>query len=92
MTDQAPDRYVSFTGIDCNGNAARLMAMLDAHMQNSQSRWVGYFQTKQEERRRMGNDDLHFIGSQLNTLRAFFEELDDEAALDLLWDLEQTCC
>ncbi|TCP59743.1 hypothetical protein EV663_11638 [Rhodovulum bhavnagarense] len=92
MTDHSPDRYVSFSGIDCDGRAARLMQMLDAQIAATDSRWVAYFEMKLVQRQRMGNDDLHFIGSQVNTLRAFFEEIDDQAALGLLDDLEQTCC
>ncbi|ANB36203.1 N(2)-fixation sustaining protein CowN [Rhodovulum sulfidophilum] len=92
MTDQTPDRYVSFCGIECDRKADRLMAMLAAHMAESQSRWVGYFEQKLAEKARMGNDNLHFVGSQVNSLSAFFEELGDSAAEDLLYDLEQTCC
>lgn len=92
MTDQTPDRYVSFAGIDCDGNAMRLMAMLRAQMAASDSRWVAYFTRKLEEKRRMGNDDLYFIGAQMNMLAAFFEEESCAEARALLWELEQTCC
>lgn len=92
MTDHTPDRYVSFVGIDCDGRADALMDMLSAGMTASESRWVDYFDKKLAEKQRMGHDNLRFVGEQLNTLRAFFEEIDDAPALDLLWDLEQTCC
>lgn len=92
MNDQTPDRYVTFCGIDCDRKADRLLGMLAEHMKQSDSRWVGYFEKKLGEKARMGNDNLHFVGSQVNSLYSFFEELDDEAALELLWDLEQNCC
>jgi len=92
MKDTTPDRYLSFLGLDCNGKADRLMEMLSTHMQASESRWVGYFEQKLEEKRRMGTDNLYFVGSQVNALHAFLEERDDESGLDLLWQLEQNCC
>jgi len=92
MNDQSPDRYISFLGLDCDTNADRLMAMLLGCMEDSDSRWVGYFRQKLEEKRRMGNDNLHFIGSQVNALYSFFEEIEDEEAEALLWHLEQNCC
>ncbi|TCO72422.1 N(2)-fixation sustaining protein CowN [Rhodovulum euryhalinum] len=92
MTDQTPDRYVSFCGLDCTANADRLMEMLAARMAGNESRWVGYFEKKLAEKARMGTDNLFFAGAQVNALRAFFEEVGDEAALALLWDLEQNCC
>ncbi|TCM84687.1 N(2)-fixation sustaining protein CowN [Rhodovulum steppense] len=92
MTDQTPDRYVSFLGLDCTGKADRLMDMLAARIDRTDSRWTGYFERKLAEKTRMGADNLHFVGSQVNALLAFFEETGDTDALDLLWDLEQTCC
>jgi len=92
MNDQTPDRYVTFMGLDCDGKATKMMGTLAVHMATSQSRWVGYFQQKLEERARMGNDDLHFIGSQINALYAFFEELDDAEGMALLEHLEEHCC
>lgn len=92
MTDQTPDRYVSSLGPDCAGKADRLIGMLSARMAGTESRWGMYFDRKGAEKRRMGADNLHFVGSQINTLRAVFEDCDDKAALDLLFDLERTCC
>lgn len=92
MTEMTPDRYVSFRGIDCDGAADRLMERLARHMATTESRWVGYFEKKLEEKRRMGADNLHFVGSQVNTLSAYFEEVGDAEAEDLLRTLEETCC
>ncbi|MEX5729060.1 hypothetical protein Ga0609869_002413 [Rhodovulum iodosum] len=92
MNDATPDRYVSFVGIDCDGNADRLMDLLVARMAGCNSRWVGYFDQKLAEKARMGNDNLYFIGSQVNSLSAFFEEIGDDEGLALLAYLEKTCC
>ena len=92
MKDTTPDRYLSFLGLDCNGNADRMMAVLAANMETSEFRWVGYFAQKLEEKRRMGTDNLYFVGSQVNALHAFLEGQDDASGLDLLWHLEQNCC
>ncbi|SIO15534.1 hypothetical protein SAMN05444722_0636 [Rhodovulum sp. ES.010] len=92
MQDQAADRYVSFVGIGCDGKADRLMAMLAAGMQESDSRWVGYFTQKLAEKVRMEDDNLRFVGAQVNTLAAFFEEVGDDVAQALLRDFEETCC
>ncbi|MBN2905895.1 MAG: N(2)-fixation sustaining protein CowN [Rhodobacteraceae bacterium] len=92
MTQAPLDRYVSFLGMDCDGNADRLMAHLAGRMRDTDTRWTAYFDKKLIEKERMGNDNLYFIGSQMNTLSAFFEEIDDAEAQALLWHLEQNCC
>ena len=92
MNDQTPDRYVTFLGLDCDAKADRMMEGLARLMATSDSRWVGYFELKLAEKQRMATDNLHFIGSQINSLYSFFEELEDAPALDLLWHLEHNCC
>jgi hypothetical protein len=47
---------------------------------------------KLEQRIALGQDDLFFVGSQLNDLRSFFEEVKDDAALALLDKVEEECC
>ncbi len=92
MKNAPVDRYVSFMGLDCDTNADQMMERLMAHLQKSDSRWVSYFSRKLEEKARMGHDNLNFIGCQLNTLAAFFEEEGDEEARALLAHLEDNCC
>ncbi|WP_172327495.1 N(2)-fixation sustaining protein CowN [Mangrovicoccus sp. HB161399] len=91
-TQTASDRYVSFCGIDCDGNARRMMLHLDAAMAQGASQWRTYFERKLAEKARMGVDDLFFVGSQVNCLRAYLEEVADAPGLALLDDLEETCC
>lgn len=88
------DRYVSFEGIDCDDNARRIMEYLGSHLAGgvAASPWARYFAMKLEQRIALGQDDLFFVGSQLNDLRSFFAEVRDEAALALLDQVEEECC
>ena len=92
--ESVADRYISFCGIDCNGNADRLMAMLEAHIQagDGDTRWCDYFTGKQIQQHAMGQDNLYFVGAQMNNLYSYLESCEDEVALALLWQLEQECC
>lgn len=92
MNDETPDRYVTFLGIGCDAKADQMMELLAERMQATDSRWRRYFEMKLAEKERMATDNLHFVGSQINSLRSFFEEIEDEPALDLLWHLEHNCC
>jgi hypothetical protein len=88
------DRYVSFTGIDCNGNASRVMAMIERnlpHSGTSRPFWE-YFMAKRKPRSGPPPDDLFLVHSHLNQIREFFEERADEEALTLLFKLEEECC
>ena len=88
------DRYVSFCGIDCNGNADRLIHMLESNLEQGKGnpKWQQYFRDKRSQQHRMQQDNLYFVGSQVNTLHSYFEDCDDQPALALLWTLEQECC
>jgi len=90
----APDRYVSFCGLDCDTRATALLERVRFAMTGAAagSPWAGYFDRKFTEKARMGHDDLYFVGSQMNSLRSFVEELEDEEALVELDRLEHRCC
>ena len=94
MTAETRDRYVTFNGLDCDANADRVMAFVNEQLAQLEKddRWIGYFDGKFAEQQRMGVDNLFFVGSQMNVLRAFFEEQDNEAAIELLYQVEQECC
>ncbi|MGF1498309.1 MAG: N(2)-fixation sustaining protein CowN [Elainellaceae cyanobacterium] len=47
---------------------------------------------KLRDRLSLGQDELHFVGSQMNNIRALFEEYEDDQALDLLEQVEEDCC
>lgn len=88
------DRYVTFCGIDCDGNADRLMATLEKHLAagDGDPKWLTYFKQKQAQQHKLSHDNLYFVGAQVNTLYDYFEECEDSEALELLWQLEQECC
>ena len=88
------DRYVSFNGIDCNGNASRIMALIERNMAESEKSgpfWE-YFMAKRKPRSGPPPDDLFLVHCHLNQIREFFEERADAEALALLSQLEEECC
>jgi hypothetical protein len=88
-----PDRYVSFRGLDCDQWADELYERLKATLESGGDRqWQEYFAQKFEEQARMKHDNLFFVGSQMNNLYSFFEEVGDDLTLGLIWRLEQECC
>ena len=87
------DRYVSFKGIDCAGNARALMARIEHHMAHGHgSAFWDYFMNKRKAQSGPTPDELFLIHSNLNQVRELFEAADDEDALELLFRLEEECC
>lgn len=87
------DRYVSFCGIECNRWADQLINTLqDTLDKGANPEWQAYFTLKFDEQTKMNHDNLFFVGAQMNNLYSFYEEIEDEQALQLLWKLEQECC
>lgn len=88
------DRYVSFTDIDCDGNACRIMACIDRHLaipERNNAFWEHF------ARKRAGGsgpkpDALFLIHSNINQVRELFETWQDDEALALLEQLEEECC
>ncbi len=93
-TETIRDRYVTFDGLDCNGNASRVVDTIRHYITNpgGSTQWAEYFQAKLIEKQRLAVDDLFFVGSQLNNIYAMFEELNDKSAHELLYQVEQECC
>lgn len=88
------DRYISFEGIDCAGNARRLMEYLDHHLAipgRSNAFWE-YFAGKRAGNAVTKPDDLFLIHANINQFREFFEQWDDQDALALLLQIEEECC
>ncbi len=94
MTLQETDRYITFDGINCSGNARRLLDYLEQSIWQSteESSWNSYFRSKLADRDALGQDDLFFIGSQINNIRALFEDYGNQDALNLLDQIEEECC
>jgi len=89
-----PDRYVSFDGIDCNGNAHRMMELIEKHLAESgqSAPFWEYFMNKRTPRNGPPPDDLFLVHCHINQIRELFEELADDEALALLSLLEEECC
>lgn len=87
------DRYVSFDGIDCNGNASRVMALIEKNQSMPQTGvfWE-YFMAKRKPRSGPPPDDLYLIHCHINQIRELFEECADAKAIALLSLLEEECC
>jgi hypothetical protein len=91
---KANDRYVSFDGIDCNGNANRVMALIERNLAASEknSPFWEYFTAKRKPRGGPPPDDLFLVHCHINQIRELFEERADTEALALLSRLEEECC
>lgn len=90
----SPDRYISFAGIDCDGNARRLMAMIDAHLLDPAKKdafWA-YFERKRRAETGPRADELFLIHSNINQIRDYLEDWDDAPAQALLLQIELECC
>jgi len=88
------DRYVSFDGIDCAGNARLVMDLISRNIVASgveQAFW-NYFMAKRTPKSGPAPDDLFLVHSHINQIREFFEECGDQEALELLFRVEEECC
>jgi N(2)-fixation sustaining protein CowN len=88
------DRYVSFVGLDCNGQARRLIAMLQPYMDDpakSNAFWQ-LFARKLAPVSGPRHDELFLVHAHINILRDQLELNADEPALRLLDQIEQECC
>lgn len=93
-SNRKPDRYLSFDGIDCDGNARRIMECIDRHLSipgRSNVFWE-YFAKKRAGGSGPKPDDLFLLHANINQVRELFEAWDDEAAMELLVQLEEECC
>ena len=73
---KANDRYVSFDGIDCNGNANQVMALIEIHLSEAEnnSPFWNYFTAKRKPRSGPPPDDLFLVHCHINQIRELFEE------------------
>lgn len=95
MTDTKPDRYVTFKGIDGDGNASRLVAMLRRHIDDpakSNPFWEKFKDKLAEANGGRVLDELLLVHSYINNISELFEEHDDHEALALLRQVETESC
>lgn len=98
--DTKPDRYVTFNGIDGDGNARRLVNMLRRHIDDP-AKTNPFWERFKEKLAMAGSaaanngrilDDLFLVHSYINNIRELFEEYEDYAALELLHQVEAESC
>lgn len=92
----AADRYVSFVGIDFEGNMARVLAHLDRYIKDPA--WSNAFWQRFSQRLESATnsetpvaDRLLLMHSHVYYMVELFEEADDEQALADLHKLEREC-
>lgn len=88
------DRYCSFVGLDCNGQALRLVALLQPYIDDP-ARTNGFWQLfarKLAAENGPKHDALFLIHAHLNILREQLELHEDTVALALLDQIEIECC
>lgn len=91
---QKTDRYLSFVGIDCAGNARRIIEYIERNREAAgpaQAFW-SYFMAKREPAHGLPPDDLFLVHSYINQIRELFESCNDADALALLLKVEEECC
>ena len=89
-----PDRYISFEGIDCDGQARLVMQQIDKCLAVPERRnafWE-YFQEKRSGIKGPKYDDLYMIHSSIQQVRELFEEYGDREDIDRLQKIEEECC
>lgn len=89
-----PDRYISFNGIACDAHAQRIVSAIRTRIDDATcpAPWQTYFVTKLKETAQRGQDELYFVGSQVNAIRELFTHYNDAGALQLLEQIEEECC
>lgn len=89
----ATDRYVSFQGIDCEGNTRRVMALIDRYTLGGEplDAFWSYFHKRRAATLGPRFDDLLLLSSFVNPVRELFEAKGDAEGLALLEKLEDEC-
>jgi N(2)-fixation sustaining protein CowN len=92
-----PDRYVSFKGIDCDGNARQIVARLYAYIDDPAK--TNAFWERFREKLAVADDPLVrqadglcLLCSNIYYIADLFEEHGDEDGLAMLRRLEDECC
>ena len=64
-----PDRYVTFTGIDCDGRTRAVMGRIEGLVRRGENPFWSYFQAQRELAHGRGQDDLRVLHNFLPTLK-----------------------
>ncbi|SDH22759.1 N(2)-fixation sustaining protein CowN [Roseospirillum parvum] len=93
----APDRYVSFEGIDCAGNSRALIAAIRRHIDRPErsnplwERFKARLAAAGDSQASTG-DELYLVCSHVYYIEELFDAYDDAEGLELLRKLEYECC
>jgi len=100
MSGRKTDRYVSFKGIDGDGNARRIVGMLRRYIDDPAQTNPFWERFKEKlamtapdsESHGRQLDELFLVHSYINNIRELFEDHDDIDALHLLQQVELESC
>ncbi|WP_290873243.1 N(2)-fixation sustaining protein CowN [Aquabacterium sp.] len=88
------DRYVTFLGIDFDGQTRRVMQRIEQHTLGGggqDNAFWQYFRQRRQARNGVQCDDLLLLASFVNQVRELFEAMADEEGLAMLDQLEDEC-
>lgn len=93
----APDRYVSFAGIDCDSLSQRLVQAILRHIdkpENCNKLWDAFkAQLADADKGIAGKpDSLYLVCARVYMIEELFERCGDEEGMALLRHVEETCC
>jgi len=97
MNNGKPERYISFRGIDCTAQSAKVMEHLYAIIDDP-AKTNAFWERFKERAKAAGNiharvtDELCLLCSHTYFLEELFEEHGDEAGLAHLRRIEEECC
>jgi hypothetical protein len=94
-TDPAarPNRYLSFSGIDFDGQTRRVLERIDRHTLEGgrDNKFWHYFRGRRQASQGVRCDDLLLLASFVNQVRELFEACDDQEGLAMLDQIEEEC-
>jgi hypothetical protein len=85
------DRYLSFKGIDFDGQACRMIERITLHTQGDNDPFWTYFFQRRYATNGMRYDDQLLLSSFVNQIRELLETKDDVLGLEWLDQLEREC-
>ena len=85
------DRYLSFKGIDFDGQEQRMMERIALHTEGSDDAFWAYFYQRRNAKSGMRCDDQLLLSSFVNQVRELLEDQDDALGLEWLDQLESEC-
>jgi len=85
------DRYLSFKGIDFDGQASRMIERITSHTQGGDDPFWVYFFQRRHATTGMRYDDQLLLSSFVNQIRELLEARDDALGLEWLDQLENEC-